>query len=471
MKQLTLIFLSIFLTNINLNAQIILPRVLGHNMVLQRNKPVQIWGKASVGEQVSVQFAGQNKTTKTDSDGNWSVTLKALKTSNKPSEMVITGKNTIKLQNILVGEVWLCSGQSNMEYTMRKNSKVTRPNVEGQNPVDELQFAKNPNIRIFLVNRKELVKPDSLHRGWSIAKDSALRSFSAVGYFFAKEINLQTDVPIGMISSAIPGSRIEPWISEEAFAESAYYKNQKVDGEPAKFYNPMIRPLEKLAMRGFLWYQGESNCFLKDSTQYTHKLETLIKSWRNAWHDEKMPFYYVQIVPYLYSSSKGKVILDNKTLPTFWEAQANVSKILSKTDYVTTTDLIDSLTELHPSYKWEIGKRLALLALKNDYDKKGIIAQGPEFEKIKIDGDKAIITFKNAENGLLSKDGKALTFFELAANDGHFVKANAQIEGNSVVVTAPNISKPKSVRFAWDETAKPNLFNQAGLPARPFRTK
>ena len=457
--------------NSALNAQVILPRIFGHNMVLQRNKPLNVWGKASVGEQVSVQFAGQYKTTKADSEGKWSVKLASLKTSNIPAEMVIQGKNTITLTNILVGEVWLCSGQSNMEYTMRKNSKVARPNVEGQNPVDELQFAKNPNIRIFLVNRKELVKPDSLHRGWSIAKDSALRSFSAVGYFFAKEINRQIDVPVGMISSAIPGSRIEPWISTEAFAESPDFKDKKVDGEPAKFYNPMILPLEQFAMRGFLWYQGESNCFLKDSVQYTKKLTTLISSWRKAWHDKKMPFYYVQLVPYRYSLSKDKVVLDNKTLPTFWEAQANVSKILPHTDYVTTTDLIDAVTELHPSYKWEIGKRLALLALKNDYGKNKIVTSGPDFESIKIENDKAIISFKNAETGLLSKDGKDLTFFEISGNDGHFVTANAHIQGKTVVVSAPNISEPKAVRFAWDEKAKPNLFNQVGLPARPFRTQ
>jgi len=471
MKQLYLLILSIFYMNSVLNAQVILPRIFGHNMVLQRNKPLNVWGKASVGEQVSVQFEGQNKTTKTDSEGNWSVKLASLKTSNIPAEMVIQGKNTITLTNILVGEVWLCSGQSNMEYTMRKNSKVARPKVEGQNPVDELQFAKNPNIRIFLVNRKELVKPDSLHRGWSIAKDSALRSFSAVAYFFAKEINQQIDVPIGMISSAIPGSRIEPWISEEALAESADFKEKKVDGEPAKFYNPMIRPLEQFTMRGFLWYQGESNCFLKDSVQYTQKLTTLISSWRKAWHDKKMPFYYVQIVPYLYSSSKGKVILNNKTLPNFWEAQANVSKILSQTDYVTTTDLIDSLTELHPSYKWEIGKRLALLALKNDYGKNKIVSTGPDFDGMKIENEKVIISFKNVENGLHSKDEKPLTFFEIAGKDGQFVPANAIIQGDKVIVSALNITNPTAVRFAWDETAKPNLFNQAGLPARPFRTK
>lgn len=469
-KQLTLLFLGILLATVRLNAQVVLPRVLGHNMVLQRDKPLTIWGKASTGEKVSVQFAGQEKTTFADTEGKWTVRLKPLKTSSTPASMVIKGKNTIQLDNILVGEVWLCSGQSNMEYTMRKNSKVTRPKVDGQNPVDELQYAKNPNIRIFLVNRKELIKPDSLHRGWSIAKDSALRSFSAAAYFFAKEIYQQTNVPIGMISSAIPGSRIEPWISEEGFTESPDFKGKKVEGEPAKFYNPMIRPLEPLTMRGFLWYQGESNCFLKDSIQYTHKLSTLISSWRKAWKDTKMPFYYVQLVPYKYSITKGKVVLDKATLPTFWEAQEKVTDKVAHTDFITTTDLVDTLTNIHPAFKWEIGRRLALLALKNDYGKKSLISRGPRFKKMKVIGNEAIINFDTQGSHLISKDGKALNFFEVAGKDGRYVTANAQIvAGNQVRVSAPSVEKPVSVRFAWTEIAEPNLFNKEGLPARPFR--
>ena len=470
MSKNILIYFIFCLLTVKAQAQIVLPRILGHNMVLQQNKPLTIWGKASVGERVNVQFAGQDKTAFADENGKWAVVLKPLKATSTPAELIITGKNTIRLQNILVGEVWLCSGQSNMEYTMRKNSKVRRPNIAIENPVDELEFAKNPLIRIFLVNRKELIKPDSLHRGWSIAKDSALRSFSAAAYFFAKELHKNLNVPIGMISSAIPGSRIEPWISEEAFAKSEYFKGQKVEGEPAKFFEPMIRPLIPFALKGFLWYQGETNCFLTETTEYTQKLTTLINSWREAWGEKKMPFNYVQIAPHTYSESKGKLVLTRETLPEFREAQTNVLKV-PNTGMIITTDLVDSIKDIHPPYKWEIGRRLALVALHNDYGMKNIVASGPVFKKMKIKDGVIWLDFEEIGGGLISKDGKALTNFQLAGEDGNFVDAQAIIKDNKILVSSSSISKPVAVRFAWDEAAQPNLFNQEGLPARPFRTK
>ncbi|MDR6561982.1 MULTISPECIES: sialate O-acetylesterase [unclassified Arcicella] len=470
MSKNILIYFIFCLLTIKAQAQIVLPHILGHNMVLQQNKPLTIWGKASVGERVNVQFAGQDKTAFADENGKWAVVLKPLKASSTPAELIITGKNIIKLQNILVGEVWLCSGQSNMEYTMRKNSKVKRPNIINENPVDELEFAKNPLIRIFLVNRKELIKPDSLHRGWSIAKDSALRSFSAAAYFFAKELHKNLNVPIGMISSAIPGSRIEPWIAQEAFEASPYFKGQKVEGEPAKFFEPMIRPLIPFAMKGFLWYQGETNCFLTETTEYTQKLTTLINSWRELWGDKTMPFNYVQIAPHTYSESKGKLVLTRETLPAFREAQTNVLKV-PHTGMIITTDLVDSIKDIHPSYKWEIGRRLALVALHNDYGMKNIVASGPVFKKMKIKDGVIRLDFEEIGGGLISKDGKALTNFQIAGEDGNFVDADAVIKDNKVLVSSPTISKPVDVRFAWDEAAQPNLFNQEGLPARPFRTK
>ncbi|WP_221432456.1 sialate O-acetylesterase [Arcicella rosea] len=469
MFKKSIIFFLFCLLSLNVQAQIVLPRILGHNMVLQQNKPITIWGKASVGERVSVQFAGQEKTTFADENGKWAIVLKPLKASSTESEMTISGKNVIKLEHILVGEVWLCSGQSNMEYTMRKNSKVKRPNIAIENPVDELEFAKNPQIRIFLVNRKELIKPDSLHCGWSIAKDSALRSFSAAAYFFSKELHKNLNVPIGMISSAIPGSRIEPWISEEAFAESAYFKGQKVEGEPAKFYTPMIKPLVPFALKGFLWYQGETNCFLKETTEYSQKLTTLINSWRKAWDDKKLAFNFVQIAPHNYSDAKGKLVITRETLPEFREAQTNVLK-LPNTGMIISTDLVDSIKDIHPSYKWEIGRRLALVALNQDYGMRNIVASGPIFKKAKVKGTKIYLTFDGIGTGLISKDGKKLSDFQLAGEDGNFVNAEATLKDNKVILSSPQVSKPVKLRFAWDEAAQPNLFNQEGLPARPFRT-
>ncbi|HEY4785321.1 MAG TPA: sialate O-acetylesterase, partial [Bacteroidales bacterium] len=206
-----------------LHAQVILPKILGNNMVLQREKNVPVWGWASANEHITVKFNNQVKETVTDASGHWLVMLDPLAASDKPREMVISGTNTITLSNILVGEVWLCSGQSNMEYSMRKNSKFIQYFKGEKQPEDELKTADNPDIRIFLVNRK-FMKPDPAHKGWNLAKDSALRPFSAVGYFFAKELYKALHVPIGMISSAVSGSNIEPWISQEAFYSSPYFK-------------------------------------------------------------------------------------------------------------------------------------------------------------------------------------------------------------------------------------------------------
>ncbi|GAB3577609.1 sialate O-acetylesterase family protein [Hymenobacter daeguensis] len=450
-------------------ATIVLPRILGHHMVLQREKPVAIWGIAAPGEAVTVQFAGQSPRAVADAAGHWQVLLKPLTAAATPAELVISGTNVIRLQDVLVGEVWLCSGQSNMEYTMRKNSKVTRPDVPGPNPVDELNYAHNPAIRIFLVNRKTLPRPDSLHRDWAVAEDSALRSFSAAAYFFAKELHKRLHVPVGMISSAVPGSRIEPWVSEAAFAQDPAFAGKKIDGDPGKFWEPMIRPLVPLTLRGFLWYQGESNCFLAETTTYTQKMRTLISSWRRAWGDQNLPFYYVSLAPFKYSDTHDKVVLTRETLPRMREAQAAVLPLVPHTAMIETTDLANTEGGIHPGFKWEIGRRLALLALANTYKVPGVVAEGPVFRSLKVKGSVATVSFASAAP-LISKDGKALTDFTIAGADGVFVPAQARIKGTQVLVSAPNVKKPTAVRFGWDEVAQPNLFSAAGLPARPFRT-
>ena len=450
------------------NARILLPQVLSSNMVLQRDKPVIIWGFGAVGEPVSVSFAGQLKQTVTDASGKWQVILDPLKTNASPSAMTIKGNNTILLDNILVGEVWLCSGQSNMEYQMRKLIKVKKPlNEKLGAPIDEVEKAHNSQIRIFLVNRKELSKPDSIHKSWSIAEDSALRAFSAAGYFFAKELQVQLGVPIGMISSAVSGSAIEPWIPKERL-ESGYFEGKKTGNDPGKFYTPMIEPLTPFAIRGFLWYQGETNCFLKENISYTYKLDALIKSWRTAWKDQEMPFYYVQIAPFNYSTTKGKVVLDANTEPEFWEAQAQLMR-LPKTGMVVTTDLNDYPDDLHPNYKWQIGKRLALWALAMDYGK-SISYSGPMYKTVKFKNGTAELTFDHIGGGLISEGGKPLTGFELSGTDGKYIPATAVIKGDKIIVSSKDLKKAINARFGWSELGKFNLYNKAGLPAMPFRT-
>lgn len=452
-------------------AQVVLPKILGNNMVLQRNAPVPVWGTASPGEKVTVKFNKQTKITTADAAGKWMIKLDAMPASAKPATLTISGKNTIQLQNILVGEVWLCSGQSNMQYEMRKNSKVKKPDTSTANsPVDELEHAHNPQIRIFLTTQKNLIKPDSTHSGWSVAEDSALRAFSAAGYFFAKNLQHDLNVPVGIISSAVSGSRIEPWISQEGFDAIPYFKanNIKIDGDPGKFYAKMIEPIAPFALKGFLWYQGESNCFLGETISYTYKMEALINNWRKLWGDKTLPFYYVQIAPYYYTQGKGPVTYTPFTEPELREAQAAALQI-PHTGMIITTDLNDDLKNIHPPFKWEIGRRLELQALANTY-KQRIVFSGPVYKSMKINGDKIILEFDHVGAGLVSHDGKPLTDFTIAGADGNFVAATAIIKGNTVEVSATSVTKPVAARFAWSESAQPNFYNKDGLPAAPFRT-
>lgn len=469
------LFLLPVFTGSLLQAKIVLPKVLGHDMVLQRHKEVSVWGTASKGEPVTVSFAGQQKQVIADATGRWEVKLSPMEASAIPRDMVIAGSDTIRLHNILVGEVWLCSGQSNMEYAMRKNSKLF-DKVKGAHPAeDDLQTANNSNIRIFLVRRKYM-SPDSTHRGWSTAMGDPLRDFSAVGYFFAKELYAKLHVPVGIISSAVPGSRIEPWIEKKRMVVSPRMKDGTVlkpltddGGDAGKFYETMVSPLIPYTLSGFLWYQGESACFLNETIRYAYKFKTLINSWRDDWHDVSLPFYFVQIAPYAYSAAKDVRPHTTENLPEFWESQALALKLPS-TGMAVITDLVDSVADLHPGYKWEVGRRLALLALNKHYGQKEIVCNGPVYSGIKVIRDKIEVSFTNTDGGLASRDGKPLTWFSIAGPDGKFFAAQAVIKGSGVVVSSPSVKHPVSVRFGWNEAAQSNFINKEGLPATPFRS-
>lgn len=475
-KKLIFLSLSVLLVfTFNLFSQVMLPKILGHNMVLQQLKEVPVWGTASPGEKISVNFAGQNKTTATDNSGKWSVKLSPMKASFTPREMIIKGSNTIVLKNILVGEVWLCSGQSNMEYAMRKYSKLEFAEKGRRPPEDDLNTANNTNIRIFL-DRRKYMAPSSEHLGWESAMGRPLVDFSAVGYYFAKNLYAKLHVPIGMISAAVPGSRIEPWIQASKMDIEPKMKNGKVldklstdSGDIGKFYDTMIQPLFPFTLKGILWYQGESNCFLNENIRYAYKFKTLIESWRNDWNDEKLPFYFVQIAPYNYSASKDVRPHTTENLPEFWEAQA-LALHLKNTAMVVITDLVDSIVDLHPGYKWEVGRRLSLVAQNKAYGQKKVVYSGPVYKKMKIVHNTIEVTFSNIGSGLESLDKQPLTWFSIAGSDGKFVAAKAAIDGNKVIVSAPEVQHPHSVRFGWNEAAQSNFINKEGLPATPFRT-
>jgi sialate O-acetylesterase len=469
-QSLLYLFLCLLVATTSVQATVTLPKILGDNMVLQRGAAVAIWGQADAGENITVSFAGQQKKTVADGEGKWLVHLDAMKASDKPQSVTIQGNNTIILKNILIGEVWLCTGQSNMEYTMMKESKFAHAlRSTGMDSI-ALKNERNPSIRLFLVKR-DLTKPDGggVNKGWNEAEGEALRSFSAAGYFFARHLFKELHVPIGMIASSVSGSAIEPWLSGEVKKDSLTQTVHIDESAPGKFYTGMIKPLAPFTLKGFLWYQGETNCFLKETTAYTFKFTHLINSWRKLWNEPDASFYFVQIAPFAYSKSKGKIALTETDLPAFRQAQAAALSV-PHTGMIITTDLVDNIDDIHPTYKWEVGRRLALLALAHDYHK-NVSYSGPVFKKATIKDGAVEISFTHAEHSLVASDNKPLDAFEVAGADGIFVPAAATIVADKVLVHSPSVSSPAWIRFAWNEAAQPNFFNRDNLPAAPFEVR
>ncbi|MEI6947819.1 sialate O-acetylesterase [Paraflavisolibacter sp. H34] len=456
-------------------AQIRLPRVIGSNMILQRNQPVPLWGWAKPGATVKLQFANQTQTAVAGADGRWQLQLSPLQASSTPRSLTLTSDtSTVVLDNILVGEVWLCSGQSNMEYQVKKPAGYKDPARGADSAALELN-RPNAAIRLFTVEKK-LSHPDVTSNGWQESRGAALEQASAAGYFFAKNLQQTLQVPVGIISSSWGGSRIEPWTPPSGYAALPAFRKETTAGNfmidsmaPGRNFSSMIEPLAPFALKGVLWYQGESNCMLEEpDMRYADKMQALVHSWRTTWKNNSMPFYYVLVAPYRYTRRKDKLPHTEETLPLFWEQQVAAARI-PHTGYVTITDLVDNLNDIHPSYKWEVGRRLSLVALAKTYNRKNTVYSGPQLERAKVKGAQLVLSFKNAE-GLKTTDGQQPNYFTLAGRDGKFVAANAVISGNTVVLSSPEVAQPVTARFAWTETAQPNLVNAAGLPAVPFRT-
>jgi sialate O-acetylesterase len=459
-----------------------LPRIVGDNMVLQCEMPVPIWGWAAPRAAVAVSFAGQDKRTEADDKGCWTVVLDPLSVSHVPADMVIaSGRDTITLTNVLVGEVWLCSGQSNMFIPVCRHGNLRPvPNFEHQ-----LAAANYPEIRMCKVPTMKSSRPASdADVDWVVCSPETLEKvrFSAVGYFFGRELHRELNAPIGLIDSSWGGSRIELWTPPEGFdavpsltqfaqAARGVQEGVTVDGvAPSVNYYGMIHPLVPFALRGAIWYQGESNCDINDGLAYFDKMNALISGWRMVWGQGDFPFYYVQLPPCTYTArqrSKG-LPQDPDSLPLFREAQTRCLS-LSNTGMVVTTDLVDDVHDIHPPFKQDVGKRLALWALSHDYGRADLVFSGPLYKGNAPRGSEVVISFDHIGSGLISRNGKPLSHFELAGEDGNFVPADAVIDGDSVIVSSPQVQRPARVRFAWSEVAQPNLFNREGLPAGPFR--
>jgi sialate O-acetylesterase len=505
-------FTGAFLFAAALSADIRLPSLLGDHMVLQQGKPIKVWGWAEPGEVLSVVFMNQRVQTTAGKDGLWETFLEAMKAGKDANRMTISGTQSppVVLEDILLGEVWVCSGQSNMEWEMRRT----------HSPIPEIQRADFPEIRLFHVPRKVSVYPlEDVEAEWEICTPRTIRDFSAVAYYFGREIHRNLDVPVGLISTRWGGTRIEPWTPPAGFqsvpelhgilediqsadkefrkeltkhlpeqnqwlkrAGRALLEGNAIPSQPemplhplhdpqapSALYNAMVHPLIRFAIRGAIWYQGESN--RNDGSIYAKKMEALINGWRSVWKSEDFPFYYVQLAPYNYgylAEDEESDILDFYRLPLIWEAQVQALKI-PNTGMAVTTDISD-LYDIHPKNKKDVGYRLSLWALAKTYGQKDLVYSGPLYESMSVEGNKIRIRFDHIGGGLIALDDQPLSWFAIAGPDRTFYKARAEISGDSVAVWNDRVPTPAAVRFGWHQLATPNLGNREGLPASPFRT-
>ena len=501
MKHTITIIASCFLLATGF-AQVKPASLFSDNMVLQRETIVPVWGTASEGESITVEFEGQ-KLTATAKEGKWKVSLKPLKAGG-PFTMTIKGNNTITIKNILVGEVWLCSGQSNMERAMIYDTAGKEAVTNSAN--DMLRLVTIPH------NSKDTPQTEVACK-WVASSPATTLRFSATAYWFGSKLQKELGVPVGIVNSSYGGTPIEAWINEKTLMDlglpkdnnndptlaRAEYERRKekmkpimdkynADKEAAKqqhlpappapagivgdyrgpnvLYNGMITPLIPYAIKGMVWYQGENNSYLGRANTYYQLLPALIKEWRGEWGQGNIPFFIVQLCP-------NRKKTTNPTLPsgiaTVSDAQRSA---LSEpnTALLVTTDLVEPDGDVHYKRKEPLGARLVLAADALAYGKK-IEYSGPLYKNVEFKGNKAILSFSHIGGGLVAKD-TALTGFTIAGEDKKFYTGNASIEGDKVIVTNPNVANPKSVRYGWADHPWPDLncWNKAGLPAAVFRT-
>ncbi|HEY8561974.1 MAG TPA: sialate O-acetylesterase [Pyrinomonadaceae bacterium] len=500
------VWLFILLLNVsafNIQAEVRLPDVLGDAMVLQRNQKVPIWGGAEAGEAVTISFQKQKITVVADADGKWRVDLKPLIADLAPHVLTIEGKNRIELKDILIGEVWLVAGQSNMQLTLRETA----------NGEEVQRRANHPNIRLFNASREVAFKKKAGKLGeWNICTPETVKEFSAAGYYFGVELERDLKVPIGLINSSYGGSQAEAWTpveyltahpdlkatvertkiwDEERSRVRAEYTEALVKwreesekrkaagvrpspspGVPdalreyriaASIYDRMIAPLVPFAVKGAVWYQGESN--EARAEQYNTLLPVMIRAWRERWGQDDFPFGIVQLPNYRRASENP----EESAWSFLREAQRRAAQNTANAGLIVTID-VGEANDIHPKNKSDVGHRMAVWALKDVYGVK--ITDAPRFKKAAIKGAKIILTFDEVGGGLKIRDGTKLDEFAIAGADRKFVWAEAKIVGKDrVEVWSPQIPQPVAVRYAFNSNPKhPNLTNDSGIPAAPFRT-
>jgi len=489
--KLRSLFLLALVTSALASAQVTLPKVLTSHMVIQRDLPVHVWGMATPGETVSVSFRGETGTAKATDLGRWSLYLKA-GAAGGPFQMTVTGdaagETPLALEDVLVGDVWVASGQSNMEFEMRKASTAA----------EDLPKASLPNLRLLLIKRVASNYPldDVQSEGWTPSTPETAKEFSAAAWYFAREISEREHVPVGIIDSTWGGTPVDAWTrmaalgsdpalnplflswgqmqerQADAVLRSALLSKQaaaaKAQGKPApnvpwvprieswepgNLYNAMIAPLTPFPIKGAIWYQGESNGDAQRAPLYGRIFRAMIEDWRRQWNVGSFPFLFVQLANYK----------NNSDWPTLRDEQLKTLQ-LANTAMAVTID-IGNPSDVHPTDKKTVGQRLARAGRVLAYGEQ-IEFSGPIFRTASLEDTAIRARFDHAQ-GLTAKGGE-LTGFEVAGADGKFVPATAKIEGTTIVLTSPEVKQPTAVRYGWDNNPTCNLYNSDGLPASPF---
>lgn len=459
----TLLVFFLVTVSTSLFAEVKLPAIFGDNMVLQQQTNAAIWGKASSNKTVKVTTSWNKKSysTKADAAGNWKVKVQT-PAAGGPFSITISDGKTLQLKNVLIGEVWICSGQSNMQMTM--NGYFNQPVL---NSNEDIAKSANESIRLFTVKReKSLTQKYDFTGDWLECEPENVADFSAAAYYFGRMVQQTLKVPVGLICSSWGGTRIEPWMSESGIKNFDWVtlpdKKSTEDFStqtPTVLFNAMIAPMVGYAFKGALWYQGESN--RNEPAHYEKLMPGLIKNWRTEWEIGEFSFYYCQIAPYDYGTSG----LNSAYLR---EAQLRASTAISNTGMACLMDVGEKHC-IHPADKKTAGERLAYLALAKTYGKKGFEYSGPVLKEMKIEGPVVKLTFDHAKHGLTTF-GKELKHFSVAGENQRFVPAQASITRQGITVFSPHVDKPVAVRYAFEDFVVGELFNTEGLPASSFRT-
>lgn len=456
MKRIKACIGLFLLMNMAASAKVILPAVIDNNMVLQQKTNAALWGKARPAAKVKIttSWNGRSYTAQAGSDSLWHVSV-STPSAGGPFSITFDDGEKLVLKNILIGEVWVCSGQSNMSMPVKG---FRNQPIEGSN--DLLMNAKNPNIRLFQVTRQfsDRAQFDAKVLRWEEADIESVSEMSAVAYLFARIIQEKLDVPVGIVHTSWGGTRIEAWMSPSALPASSPAATKLNHNSPAVLFNAMINPIAGFSIKGVLWYQGEAN--RKNSQAYAQQMQSMVADWRKRWNCGEWPFYYVQIAPFKYDNDKISAYLR--------EAQLQALKLIPNSAMVVTADAGKELS-IHPPDKMTVGKRLAYCALARDYGFSQLPFQGPVYKSMKIHNDTIDLIFDHAQNGLYA-GAKDLTLFEVAGEDKVFHAAEAKITATGVRVRSNQVKDPVAVRYAFKDWFTGELFNTEGLPASSFRT-